>query len=73
MAVTKRVGNPTKADIIVVMIAQAVADAQAAVQANSGLQDQTDRARAVAVRNALTDLQSKVKRYMDGDINVLIR
>lgn len=62
--------NPTQADIIHVMLVQAVNDAQDKVLT---LKDPQDRREAVAARNALIAIKHKVQRYLGGDLNALLR
>ena len=65
----KRAKAVTQADIIVVMFARDINAAQDRVQSAA---DPQERAKAIAERNALIGLRDKVKRYLSGDLSVLV-
>ena len=76
---TRAAANPTKADIVRVLIIQAHADAERrledfAKKDNKSTADGQNMARLRGEVSALSALKTKVVAYLDrGDISVLIR
>lgn len=61
----------SQSDIIVVILAQEISDADKRIR--SAAAPSPERSQAIIERNALVNAKSRVDRYLAGDTSVLVR